>query len=192
VDFEIVRTIDQNSYNRQTKAVLQCIPYKLTVLLLYCLFGKKPLCYIYYVLTPTFSPTLTICKGHLLTSIIRLFLQFQWQVNQSTSIKYARQPLVTVNMPMGHVLLGTSTCGVSFVTVKVPEFILVDIYIYSYIVIWTYYVIHYPYHRSISSGQSFKKISSGQEEPYHTIYLYSCINESWRLYGGKMASPLRH
>ena len=88
----------------------------------------------YYVLTPTFSPTLTICKGHLLTSIIRLFLQFQWQVNQSTSIKYARQPLVTVNMPMGHVLLDTSTCGVSFVTVKVPEFILVDIYIGT----WSY------------------------------------------------------
>jgi len=162
VDFEIVRTIDQNSYNRQTKAVLQCIPYKLTVLLLYCLFGKKPLCYIYYVLTPTFSPTLTICKGHLLTSIIRLFLQFQWQVNQSTSIKYARQPLVTVNMPMGHVLIDTSTCGVSFVTVKVPEFILVDIYIFVHC------------HMNLLCDSL----------PYHqSIYLYSCINKRWRLYG---------
>ena len=182
MDFEIVRTIDQNSYNRQTKAVLQCIPYKLTVLLLYCLFGKKPLCYIYYVLTPTFSPTLTICKGHLLTSIIRLFLQFQWQVNQSTSIKYARQPLVTVNMPMGHVLLDTSTCGVSFVTVKVPEFILVDIYIGT----WSYEPIMW--FITLITGQFLvdnhsKKNSSGQEEPYHTIYLYSCINKRWRLYG---------
>jgi len=116
----------------------------------------------YYVLTPTFSPTLTICKGHLLTSIIRLFLQFQWQVNQSTSIKYARQPLVTVNMPMGHVLLGTSTCGVSFVTVKVPEFILVDIYIFVHC------------HMNLLCDSL----------PYHqSIYLYSCINKRWRLYG---------
>ncbi|PVH34629.1 hypothetical protein PAHAL_8G262100 [Panicum hallii] len=69
-------------------------------------------------------------------------------------------------MPMDHVLLDKSTCGVSFVTVKVPEFILVDIYIRT--------LSYEPYHRSISSRQG---------EPYHTIYLYSCINESWRLYG---------